>query len=242
VEPGTSNWKDTNKNVYETEAKVFAKGYGGDIKFCVSTELNYRGELMSTRRQKLTLKVNYEGVFSIDELTTTKFDGIFDVNKERKIPHDVKITVCNSDGDPIDSPTLALGQNLLVCIYTATSAFVITSVDEFRATNDKWSLSIKDNREVVIKTLNTAKVTVIWKLPARFFEEQGSIKISGTVTLESVLEDGAGSRHLQQDTADDSPRFANFGLTIDIIDDSSSASKCSIMVLVVFSVTTLLFI
>ena len=80
------------------------------------------------------------------------------------------------------------------------------------------------NSNTFVYGKESGKVIVATRLPATFFEDDGSVTLEGTADIE--IETGGGTRNLAQlRIMQESPQSADFSMTVEV--ESSSAASLS---------------
>jgi len=237
-----------NINEFNAVANVDpSSSHEGDVKFCIRTDLmDESGEIMIYRSERITVKFVYDGSFSVAGFSTTPYDGISNTDTAATKSFGVTAVRCDSRGYLFKgSPTLAIGENLFICIEANDVGPTITSINTFTATKAGTTPLVIDNSSsnVVIIGLGSAKLMAVISFPARFFAGVSPILLSGSVEIKSDNSRRLlSTRALEETTSEVSSDDATFALFIEVVADISSATGQDIMVAALFGVSSLLLV
>jgi len=250
MENSTNTTCDSSVREFNVIAKVdYTSGHEGDVNFCIRTDLTESGEIMHYRSERVNMTFTYDGAFSVTSFNTSEYDGINDDATIATKSFGVVAVICDNRGNTLaGSPALAIGDNLFVCIETADVGTRITAITEFSAektgTNTLEKIDINESMSnVVVTGIDSEKLIVVINFPARFFTNTNVIILKGDVEVEGTRNRRLStSKALQEPTPDISSEDATFGLVIDIVADTSSATGHGMMVAALIGVPTLLLV
>jgi len=189
------------------------------------------GDVYDWIGQKITLNVDLDGSFSTEsDLTTTPFDG----NTEQAddvgtVTFGVSAYRCDETGETSSDSSLELGENFFLCVEGEQDAVIINDITTLGATKTGVTdLALitggNANSNTFVYGKESGKVIVATRLPATFFEDDGSVTLEGTADIE--IETGGGGRKLAQvRIMQESPQSADFSMTVEV--ESSSAASLS---------------
>jgi len=234
-----------------------------EIKFCLYVKLkNYRGDLMLFKEIKATLQSGVMGTFDLEGLTNAVFEDTVEetVTKYTK-DEDLKLVAerCSYNQEEWVlgvTDTLKGNKELNICIYIEggpnPKGYMLEKVLELEFKKEPTTKEPKQevfkfdrqknfNNEVVFKNLDEDEMLVGLKLPMNFFLDERAITATGKVAFKKPMD----VRRLKRNTNIDTAKDSEFSLKIQVSSNhdiyaSSSASKSSLLVLVLFSVTTML--
>jgi len=250
---GTTTLSTCDPNVSEFDAIAnvdYKSGHEGEVNFCIRTDLIESNEIMYYRSQRVNMTFAYDGAFSVASFDTTKYEGI---SKDATIAtksFGVSAVICDNGGNTLTNPpVLAIGVNLFVCINTKDEGTNIASITNFTAekdmnTNTPQTLAINEsNSNVVVTGLGSEKLMVVINFPARFFSTDDVIVLKGNVDVKITNSRRlSGSRALEETTPKVSSGEGKFGLVIEIVADTSSATGHDMMVAALIGIPALLLV
>jgi len=253
TENTTSITCDPNVSEFNAIAKVdYTSGHDGDVNFCIRTDLKEANEIMYYRSQRVNMTFSYEGGFSVTSFNTTEYEGMRKAATIATKSFGVMAEICDSGGNTLTDPSaLSIGDNLFVCIKTKDEGTKITAITDFTAekvkdtdTDTAEKLVIDESlSNVVVTGLGSEKLMVVINFPARFFTNKNAIMLKGDVEVKGTKNRRlSSSRALQEATSDVSSKDATFGLVIDVVAETSSATGHGMMVAAFLGVPTLLLV
>uniref|UniRef100_A0A7S2R0T6 Uncharacterized protein n=1 Tax=Eucampia antarctica TaxID=49252 RepID=A0A7S2R0T6_9STRA len=260
---------ESDQTVYLAEAAIHPKEPKEDdvtavlseeeIKFCLYVKLeNCEGNLMLFKEIKVTLLKGIMGTLELEGLTNAKFEDT--VEETVTTNSDLKLEAYRCKKNPTDvedvvEDPLEGNKVLNICIEIDEAAgpaeYMLGEVLELELKKEATSEADKNvfnfdrqenfNKEVVFDLFKEEqRMMVGLKLPIDFFLDVRPITASGKIALKDPI-----SRRLLQNTNIDTAKDSKFSSKIEVSSNhdiyaSSSASKSNLMVLVLFSVTTML--
>jgi len=250
---GTTTLSTCDPDVSEFDAIAnvdYTSGHEGEVNFCIKTDLTESSEIMYYRSQRVNITFTYNGKFSVTSFNTTEYGGISKDTTIATKSFGVTAVICDNEGNTLtSSPGLAIGDNLFVCIKTKDEGTNIAAITDFTAekdmyTNTPQTLAIAEsNSNVVVTGLGSEKLMVVINFPARFFSNDNVIVLEGNVNVKSTNSRRlSGSRALEEATPKVSSGEGKFGLVIEIVADTSSATGHGMMVAALIGIPALLLV